>query len=69
MAAYTVCEEILEWGGVLNPASVTFLQSLAASGELPGYLIDVEALLRLDSSNRISHSQPTIYGDLLIESR
>lgn len=54
-AAYTVCEEILEWGGVLNPASVTFLQGLAASGELPGYLIDVEALLRLDSSNRISH--------------
>lgn len=53
-AAYTVCEEILKWGGVLNPASVTFLQGLATSEGLPGYLMDVEALLRLDSNNRIS---------------
>lgn len=53
--AYAVCEEILEWEGVLNSASVTFLQGLVASGKLTGYLIDVEALLRLDSTNRMSH--------------
>lgn len=53
-SAYTVCEEILAWGGVLKPASVSFLTELANSGELLRYLHSVEALLRLDGANRLS---------------
>lgn len=52
--AYTVCEEILDWGGVLNPVSVSFLKGLKNRGELLTYLLDIERLLRLDGPNRLS---------------
>jgi hypothetical protein len=51
---YNVCRSILNWGGVDNRTTIHFLEKLKSQNELAIYFLQVESLLRLDSTNRLS---------------
>ncbi|NWA24525.1 hypothetical protein HX866_06450 [Pseudomonas gingeri] len=51
---YTVCREILKWGGVDNASTISFLDERKSQRDLAAYLLRVEPLLVLDRANRLS---------------
>jgi hypothetical protein len=53
-ATYKVCRDILKWGGVDNASSISFLDARKSKKDLTAYLLRVEPLLALDTSNRLS---------------